>query len=169
VRLPDSWSFRQKPTGGFRRVLRIPVHLFHWRLGVLFGERLLLLTHRGRTSGRTFQTALEVVGHDDAAHEYYICSGTGPRADWFLNLQAAPALAVQVRNREWIPTQRFLDDEEAAHRFAIYERAHPKAAPRLLASMGNSYDGTDRGRVAMMARMPMVAFSDEGPAPSQST
>jgi deazaflavin-dependent oxidoreductase (nitroreductase family) len=168
MRLPDSWSFRQKPTGGFRRVLRVPVHLFRWRLGFLFGDRLVLLTHRGRTSGHVFRTALEVVGHDGESHEYFICSGTGPRADWYLNLQATPALAIQVRNRRWVPTQRFVGADEAARRFATYERAHPKAAPRLLDAMGNRYDGTDEGRMAMMARMPMVAFSDRGPAAPSS-
>ena len=29
-------------------------------------------------------------------------------------------------------------------------------------SMGNSYDGTDAGRVAMMRDVPMVAFTDPG-------
>jgi hypothetical protein len=52
-----------------------------------------------------------------------------------------------------------LDDAEAAQCFARYEDAHPRTARRLLATMGNSYDGTDDGRVAMMADMPMVAFS----------
>jgi len=162
VRLPDSWSFRQKPTGMFRRILRIPVYLYRWKLGFLLGDRFVLLTHRGRTSGRVFETPVEVVQHDHATHEYVVCSGTGPRADWFRNLQAEPVLQIQVRSRRWVPSQRFLDSVEAAQRFAGYEHDHPRTARRLLASMGNSYDGTDEGRVAMMAQMPMVAFSDTG-------
>jgi hypothetical protein len=31
--------------------------------------------------------------------------------------------------------------------------------------MGNAYDGTDAGRLAMMADMPMVAFG--GPSPTR--
>ncbi len=30
----------------------------------------------------------------------------------------------------------------------------------VLGMMGNSYDGTDAGRLAMMADMPMVGFTD---------
>jgi deazaflavin-dependent oxidoreductase (nitroreductase family) len=154
------WNFRQKPTGAWRRLLRLPVHLFHAHLGFLMGDRILLVDHRGRTSGRLCQTPVEVVEHDHATGEYVVCSGTGPNADWYRNIAANPAEQVQVRNRRWRPRQRMLDDDEAAQRFAGYERAHPRTAKGLLRSMGNSYDGTDRGRLTMMAKMPMVAFSD---------
>jgi deazaflavin-dependent oxidoreductase (nitroreductase family) len=163
MRLPDSFSLRQTPTGAFKHVLRLPVHLFHWKLGWVLGDRFLLLTHQGRTSGRPYETPIEVVEHDEVGGEYVVCSGTGPAADWYRNLRAHPALAVQVGNRSWVPAQRFLDDDEAARRFAGYEARHPRTARRLLDLMGNSYDGTDAGRVAMMADMPMVAFTDTGP------
>ena len=160
-----SWNFREKPRGLWRRVLHLPVHLFRWRLGWLLGDRFLLLTHQGRRSGRRYQTPIEVVVHDRDAGEYLVCSGTGPRADWYRNLQAHPALEVQVRNRAWTPRQRLLTQDEAAEAFGAYERDHPKTAAKLLRSMGNSYDGTDAGRRAMMAEMPMVAFSEaEAPA-----
>jgi hypothetical protein len=81
-------------------------------------------------------------------------------ADWYRNLTAAPASEIQVRNRRWTPVQRLVDQAEAAQRFAGYEREHPKTARRLLQTMGNSYDGTDSGRLEMMAAMPMVAFSE---------
>ncbi len=34
--------------------------------------------------------------------------------------------------------------------------------------MGDSYDGTDAGRVAMMVGVPMVAFSDQGASDHRS-
>jgi len=161
------WNFKQKPTGAWRWVLRVPVHLFHAHLGFLMGDRVLLLTHVGRKSGVWHETAVEVVAHDREVGEYFVCSGTGPGADWYRNLLAAPVPRVQVGNRVWRPAQRFVDDEEAATRFARYEARYPKLSKRLLGSMGNTYDGTDRGRVEMMARMPMVAFSDTGPDPQR--
>jgi deazaflavin-dependent oxidoreductase (nitroreductase family) len=154
------WNFKQKPTGTWKLVLRMPVHLFHAHLGFLMGDHILLLTHVGRATGRSRETALEVVAHDPGTREYFVCSGTGPGADWYRNLQAAPAPRVQVRNRAWVPVQRMVEPEEAAERFGRYEARHPRLAARLLRSMGNAYDGTDRGRVEMMAHMPMVAFSD---------
>ncbi|GGN11590.1 nitroreductase [Actinoplanes campanulatus] len=143
----------------WKRLLRLPVHLYRARLGFIMGERILLLTHRGRVSGRVFQTPVEVVEHDQETDEYIICSGTGPHADWYRNITEQPAEQVQVRNRRWRPHQRMLDGREAAQRFARYEKRHPRTARRLLTSMGKGYDGTENGRAAMMASMPMVAFS----------
>lgn len=154
----QNWNFRQRPSGSFKWLLRQPVHLFHLRLGFLFGNRLILLTHRGRRSGELHETPLEVVAHADG--EYFVCSGTGPQAQWYLNLKATPPIEVQVKNRRWRPTMRFVDAGEAAKRFGKYEAKHKATAEKLLASMGNSYDGTDAGRIEMMAKMPMVAFSD---------
>jgi deazaflavin-dependent oxidoreductase (nitroreductase family) len=161
----DSFSFRQKPSGLFKWFLEAPTYLFRWRLGVLFGDRFLLLTHIGRTSGRTYHTALEVVHHDDVTGEYVVCSGTGANADWYRNITARPAVSIQVRNDVWTPHQRLLDAEESANVFAAYEAAHPKTAQRLLRSMGQSYDGSDDDRVRMMGNIPMVAFRPTGTVP----
>lgn len=165
MRLPDSFSFRRRPQGMFRLLLRTPVWLFRIRLGFLMGDRIVLITHIGRTTGRRHQTPVEAVVHDREASEYTVCSGTGPEADWYRNLEATSSPQIQVGNKRWAPRQRFLTAEEAATAFALYERTHPATARRLLESMGNSYDGSDAGRVAMMADMPMVAFSDrQGPS-----
>ncbi len=152
------WDFRHKPTGAWKALLHAPAYLFRAHLGFLFGERLILITHTGRTSGRRYRTPVEVVEHDRDTAEYIVCSGTGPHADWYENLAAHPADQVQVGNRHWRPVQRFLPQAEAAELCARYERRHPATASRLLESMGNRYDGTDAGRLAMMERMPMVGF-----------
>jgi len=154
-----SWNMKEKPTGLWRHVLRIPIHLYHWRLGFLMGGRFILIDHVGRKSGKLYQTPVEVVRHDTVSGEYIVCSGTGPNADWYRNLTAKPADAVQVRNERWQPTQRMLTQQEASDYFEGYENEHPKAAKRLLKSMGKDYDGTDEGRFAMAAEMPMIAFS----------
>lgn len=158
--MSDPFSFREKPSGLFKWILKVPGWLFRARLGFLFGDRFLLITHVGRVSGKTYHTPLEVVVHDTETGEYIVCSGTGPRAHWYRNISATPVTSVQVRNRVWPPEQRMLTDEEAGARFAEYERAHPKTAARLLDSMGQSYDGTDEDRVRMMAGIPMISFSD---------
>lgn len=42
------WNMRQKPSGVFKSVLRLPVWLYRWHLGFLLGARSLLITHLGR-------------------------------------------------------------------------------------------------------------------------
>jgi deazaflavin-dependent oxidoreductase (nitroreductase family) len=148
------FDFKQKPTGLFKRILHAPVWLFRARLGFLFGKRIVMLEHEGRRSGKLRQTPLEVVDREGDA--YVLCSGTGPNADWYRNLKAKPALGLWVGSRRHRVTQRFLDDGEAATRFAQYEAAHEKAAERLTALMGVSHDGTHEGRMRMVAKIPMV-------------
>lgn len=159
--MSESFSFRQKPTGVFKWILKAPGWLFRMRLGFIFGDRFLLITHVGRKSGTTYQTPVEVVVHDDESGEYIVCSGTGVNADWYRNISATPATSIQVRNRVWVPEQRMLSADEAGTRFAEYEKARPKTATRLLSSMGQSYDGTDDDRVRMMTNIPMVSFGEQ--------
>lgn len=59
----QNWNFRQRPTGSFKWFLRQPVHVFHARLGFLFGERLILLTHKGRKSGEPHETPAPSAAH----------------------------------------------------------------------------------------------------------
>jgi len=158
--MSNGFNFRQKPTGVFKWFLKTPGLLFRAKLGFLFGDRFLMITHKGRKSGNTFHTPLEVVVHAADTSEYIVCSGTGPNADWYRNITAEPVASIQVKNRVWAPSQRFLESTEAADRFADYEQRHPKAAAKLLDSMGQSYDGTDSDRVRMMNNIPMIAFSE---------
>lgn len=166
VAISDSFSLRQKPSGLLKWILKVPGWMFRAKLGFLFGDRFLLISHVGRKSGNTHHTPLEVVVHDRESGEYVVCSGTGPQSDWFLNISQHPVTAVQVGNTTWTPEQRILTSEEAARRFEEYERAHPKTAVRLLRSMGRSYDGTDADRVRMMAEIPMVSFTEPDRTPA---
>ena len=149
-----AFDFKQKPTGAFKRLLHAPVWLFRARLGFLFGKRIVMLEHVGRRTGRLRQTPLEVVRRD--ADAYVLCSGTGPSADWYRNIRNRPAVALWVGARRYPVDQRFLSANEAATVFAGYERAHPKAAARLLQLMGVSHDGTHESRVTMVEQIPMV-------------
>ena len=150
----DSFNFKQKPTGIFKRILHAPVWLFRARLGFLMGKRIVMLEHQGRRSGKLRQTPLEVVQRKDDS--YILCSGTGPNADWYRNIRNKPPLALWVGSRRHAVDQRFIEPPEAATVFAHYEEAHPKAATRLMEMMGVSHDGTHAGRVAMVAKIPMV-------------
>lgn len=148
------FNFKQKPTGLFKSALHAPVWLFRARLGFLFGRRIVMLEHTGRRSGKLRQTPLEVVKHD--GDSYLLCSGTGPNADWYRNINVAPAVALWVGRHRHPVEQRFLEPSEAATVFAGYEQAHPKAATKLMQLMGVSHDGTHDSRVAMVERIPMV-------------
>ena len=66
-----------------RRVLRGPTALYDVGLGWILGHRFLMLTHRGRRTGRLYRTVLEVLQWDREAHEAVVMAGLGKRAQWY--------------------------------------------------------------------------------------
>jgi len=116
------------PARGWLRLgVRLPLALYRARLGGLFGQRLLRLTHTGRKTGLRRQVVLEVVEHDAASGVYVIASGWGEKADWFRNVQSTPAVLVMVGRREFaaIAERMPLDLAEATLR--RYAERHPAA------------------------------------------
>ena len=81
---------RSRPTGALRLAFRPPIYLYRLGLGQLLGHRFMLLTHRGRRSGRVYQTALEVVRYDPSLRETVVASGWGERSDWYRNSRLIP-------------------------------------------------------------------------------
>ena len=96
------------PAGASRLAFRLPIYLYRLDLGRLLGHRFLLLVHRGRESGLLRETVLEVLLHDPATKESVVLSAWGEKADWYRNLEAAPALEVRTGGRRYVPEQRFL-------------------------------------------------------------
>lgn len=151
--------FTRKPTGLLKWALNLPTWLFRARLGFVMGKRFLMIEHRGRKSDKLYRTVLEVAGRYAQNGEFIVTSGTGAKADWYLNLKAGKLDAVWIGSKRHTASVRFLEAEEAGSVFRDYETAHPKAAVKLMDQMGVSYDGTDPGRIEMMRSIPMVSFT----------
>lgn len=155
----DDFSFREKPKGLFKWFLQAPKWLYRAHLGFLLGSRFLLLEHIGRRSGNLYQTPLEVAYHDPDCDEYIVTSGTGVRADWYMNIQASPAISIWLGNDQYPVMQRFLPTDVAVDVMKGYEQEHPKAAAKLESMMGVSHDETQESWMAMMETIPMIGFT----------
>lgn len=145
---------RPLPAWG-KQLARLPLVLYRLRLGRLLGHRFLVVVHRGRRSGRLYRTVVEVVCWDAERREAVVASGWGERANWWRNLEAAPAAEVWFAGGRFRPAQRFIDVDERARVLRNYRRAHPFAAQLLGPLLGI----TDEDSLASAAaRLPMVAF-----------
>jgi hypothetical protein len=78
---------RRRPSTLLRWLFRLPIALYYVGLAGQLGRSTLLLTTRGRRSGRQRTTALNYLAQDAVV---YVVSGRGTRSDWLLNLQADP-------------------------------------------------------------------------------
>lgn len=113
-----------------RWIVRAPIWLYRAHLGFLFGTRLLMLEHRGRTSGLTRYVTLEVV--DRTADSYVVAAGFGERAQWLRNLDAHPRAHISVGTRFRVPvTATRLGPDEAAVALREYAARHPRAWAQL--------------------------------------
>ncbi|MEV6481813.1 nitroreductase family deazaflavin-dependent oxidoreductase [Streptomyces sp. NPDC051576] len=135
----------QLPTGWRRFVVRVPILLFRWGLGWIFGGRLLLLHHTGRVTGLDRRVVLEVVEHEPDDTSWIVASGFGPRAAWYRNLRADPKTVIEVGGSHHAVTARFLAAVDGAEIMTRYARRHPRTARRLCAFMGFAPDGTGAG------------------------
>ena len=159
TRHPDVHSPR--PAGPLRAVFALPSGIYHRNLGWLLTRRLLALTYRGRRTGRTLTTVLEVIHYDRATRESVVLSGYGPRAGWYLSIRASPALRIQSGRLDYVPRQRFLSPQEArriAEEFARTHRVEARLVRPVLVWIGAIEAGRQESAVELLASLPMVAF-----------
>ena len=114
-----------------RWFVRTPVWLYRCRLGFIFGDRLLMLDHLGRTSGLVRHVVLEVIDEPRPGRQVVV-SGFGDRAQWLRNIEANPCVRIHRRGRQAVPAlARRLPPDAAARSITRYAGAHPRAWARL--------------------------------------
>jgi deazaflavin-dependent oxidoreductase (nitroreductase family) len=147
-----------KPKGVLKWAFLLPGYLYRRHLGWMLGHRVLMVTHIGRKTGLRRQTVLEVVHYDPATQECIVLAGWGEPTDWYRNLQAHPALEVQIGRQRYIPQRRFLSPEELLALLQDYERRHPHGLRLLFRVLGYPYDGSPEGLRAIVQVLRGVTF-----------
>ncbi len=136
--------------------------MYRMGLGWMLGRRFLAVTHRGRKSGRLYQTVLEVVYFDPKTEESVVVSAYGTKADWYQNIQAEPALKVQTGRSSYVPEQRLLTPDQAKDAAGRFCHEHPleaKLVHRVLPAIGADIPrDPDADPADLLASLPMVAF-----------
>jgi len=114
-----------------RAVVRAPIGAFRCGLGFVFAGRLMMLTHRGRTSGQRRYVVLEVVERP-SRDVVVIASGFGLRSQWYRNLEADPRCLVSVGTRSDVPAvAHLLPDDESAAALERYAARYPRSWKEL--------------------------------------
>ena len=155
---------KKSPAGADRRpgvlarfLFRSPLLLYRLRLGFLMGRRIIVLTHRGRKTGKLRRTAIEVVRYDEETGEIFVVSAYGGKSDWYLNITRSPPVLVQLGGRKFVPEFRMVPPEEERARLAAYYSDHTTDA-KFLAKRFLHVADTEEGFVKGAGALPMVAF-----------
>jgi deazaflavin-dependent oxidoreductase (nitroreductase family) len=142
-----------------RWVGRLPVILYAAHLGWLLGDRFLLLTDRGRHSGRLRKTVLEILYHVLDAGLYVVASGRGEQAAWFVNVQQHPDVVVTIRTRRLAARATRLTNDEAIGVLSRDAKVHSLAfgvVGQLLS--GRRLRPTTEDCARFARRVPLVAL-----------
>lgn len=146
-----------------RVVVRAPIALFRCGLGFLFAGRLMMLTHRGRSSGARRYAVLEVVDRP-ARDVVVIASGFGERAQWYRNLEADPRCLVSVGARSDVPALAvLLPDDESAAALERYAARYPRSWRELRRAITDA-TGDPRSRIPIV-RLDLLGIPLEPGAP----
>lgn len=108
--------------------------LWRYRLGWLAGHAFLVVTHRGRRTGKERRTVLYVQRYDRRTREATVISVFGD-AQWLRNIRARPALRIEIALQSYVPEQRFLTMEEifdVEKRFRRRHRLVARAQAKLM-------------------------------------
>lgn len=145
------------PKGLLRWFLRMPIWLYRLHLGWLLGQRFMLLTHKGRNSGKTHQTVIEVVDHDEVSDTYTIASGWGKKADWYRNILKTPDVSIQVGSRQLKARAQPLSQTEAQDKLLAYAQSHPTAFRELsYLMMGKRLEANHENTFQMAEKIPLI-------------
>ena len=151
------------PSGLWRAVFRFPILLYRLNLGWLFGERALLLEHRGRKSGIIRKAVVEVVDHDLQKDSYTVAAAWGNQSDWYKNIEAQPNVSVEVGTKRFAAFAKMLSADEAAQHLNTYATKHPFAF-RQLGSHLFGYKSHDTVQIikSLTDAIPFVEFIPAG-------
>jgi len=102
------------------------------RLGLgrsrLIGEDTLILTTRGRKTGRATSTPLFYADVQGRLHVAASFAGSDPSPNWYLNLVAHPEVTVETRRSRGRYLARTVDADEAARLWPKLDAIYPTYA-----------------------------------------
>jgi deazaflavin-dependent oxidoreductase (nitroreductase family) len=144
-------------------VFRLPLRLYRKGRGWLLGDTFLLLVHAGRKTGQPYSTVAMVLRYDPRSREAVICSAWGKDADWIRNIQAHPALRVQIGRESFTPDHRFLSPDESVAVLARFQRQHPYRSQLLASVLGWGDLRSDAAAREFVSTRPFVSFRPLSP------
>ncbi len=156
--MPEKISEPKKPSGLSRLIYRIPILIFRAHLGWILDTRFVLLIHKGRRSGLSHRTVLEIVRYDKKTGSCIVASGWGEKSDWCQNISVNPNITFQIKNKNEKGIAIQLTPEQSAQELYAYASQHPFAFRILARFMGYQLDGSDEDIHALGKLLPMFIF-----------
>ena len=139
-------AFDKKPGQLQKFFFKVPVILHKMGLGDwerLIGAQWMLITTKGRKTGKPRDVMVDVMDYDKAADTYYIEAAYGARADWHKNMQSKPIFEAQVGRRKFKARAGALSNEGAGDMLVQFYRHKPAYTRSVMAMAGMKFKDED--------------------------
>ncbi len=142
----------------FFRLLKLPPRLLYAvGLGPLYGRVVMLLTTRGRKTGKPRITPLQ---YEQVNGVFVVASARGVVADWYRNVVADPLVEVRVRRSRFEGIAATCTDPARITDFLeLRLERHPRMVGRILRFRGVAADPTRAQLEAYASRLAMVTIT----------
>ena len=133
------------PSLFLQKIFRVPVYLYKWGLGWMFGKRFVSFEHIGRKSGKHYQSVVEVVEIEKETGNVIVVAGYGNQAQWYKNLKQMSTTSIQLGSKKLTAKVEMISPEDGADIMLRYTNRYGKLTGMLFSMMGYDWDGTEQG------------------------
>jgi len=158
-------AVRSKPSRTLRAalvVMRLPAQLdrpgLRPLLRLLSPYPILVLTHWGRRSGKSYRTPLEVIDENSDRNERYVTPLMGKRSDWYRNVIANGPVEGRIRNEIFRFTWRQATQEEAQAALENYQQRHPRYTRFIMGTVARLNGLPDATPATIAEALPLLAL-----------
>lgn len=139
---PQEKGFFTYPARGWRKLMfKAPLQLWRLGFGPLMGQVMLVITHKGRKSGRPRHTMVE---YYRLRGRPYVFSGWGDKSQWTKNLLADPRCTIQTADgAEGATAVRVRNDAELWEVYHLFMEHDPVLTRQFLEMYGIAEDPND--------------------------
>ena len=146
----------KKRVGPFYRILfKGPLLLKRLGLAALIPKNVLILTTRGRRSGRLRLTPMEF-SQGPQKDVYLVMSGWDGNTDWYKNARAEPRVRVWLAGRQWDALAEPVADSDVARLLRELTDIDQSAARMFSRWSDAPVDGTEQSYVAAASHFPSL-------------
>ena len=143
-------AFDKPPDQLLKFFFKVPVWLHKLGFGGwerLIGAQWMLITTKGRKTGKPREAMVDVMDYDKANDTYYIEAAYGARADWYKNMQSNPIFEAQVGRRKFKARASTLPNKDAGEILVQFYRHKPAYTRSVMTMAGMKFKDEDDLRV----------------------
>jgi deazaflavin-dependent oxidoreductase (nitroreductase family) len=110
-----------------RWFFRTPMPFYRYFPGFerIYGSQWILLTTKGRRTGKPRPVLLDLVGHDHSTNRYYVQPGWGRECQWVRNIEADPFVEAQIGRKHFRARVIDVSGPEGGAYVHAFARKHP--------------------------------------------